>query len=130
MQDRKYKVKLNSAEKIEELLQETYDQTCRQINEIQNEINKLTVSTNLADASIEEKAKYAKAIHDYTGDKTKAIMLKFEIAKFMGEILKHNGDVGGALNDQGFVKATKLDLTKIRAELSKSQDSDKYILNS
>lgn len=129
MQDRKYKVKLNSAEKIEELLQETYDQTCRQINEIQNEINKLTVSTNLADTSIEEKAKYAKAIHDYTGDKTKAIMCKFEIAKFMGEILKHNGDVGGALNDQGFTKSTKLDLTKIRAELSKSQDSDKYILN-
>jgi len=129
MQDRKYKVKLNSAEKIEELLQETYDQTCRQINEIQNEINKLTVSTNLADTSIEEKAKYAKAIHDYTGDKTKAIMSKFEIAKFMGEILKHNGDVGGALNDQGFVKATKLDLTKIRAELSKSQNSDNYILN-
>ena len=74
MQERKYKVKLNSAEKIEELLQETYDQTCRQITEIQNEINKLTVSTNLADTSIEEKAKYAKAIHDYTGDKTKAIM--------------------------------------------------------
>ena len=129
MQDRKYKIKLNSAEKIEELLQETYDQMCRQITEIQNEINKLTVSTNLADASIEEKTKYAKAIHDYTGDKTKAITSKFEIAKFMGEILKHNGDIGDALNDQGFAKATKLDLTKIRAELSKSQDSSNYILN-
>ena len=129
MTDRKYKVKLNSAEKIEDLLQEIYDQACRQIVEIQNEINKLTNSTNLADISIDEKAKYAKAIHDYVGDKTKAIASKFEIAKFMGEILKHNGDIGDALNDQGFNKSTKLDLKAIRAELNKSQDKDTYILN-
>lgn len=129
MTDRKYKVKLNSAEKIEDLLQEIYDQACRQIIEIQNEINKLTNSTNLADISIDEKAKYSKAIHDYLGDKTKAISSKFEIAKFMGEILKHNGDISGALNDQGFAKSTKLDLTAIRAEMNKSKDGDTYILN-
>lgn len=129
MTDRKYKVKLNSAEKIEDLLQEIYDQACRQIVEIQNEINKLTNSTNLADISIEEKAKYAKAIHDYVGDKTKAIASKFEIAKFMGEILKHNGSIGDTLNDQGFAKSTKLDLKAIRDELNKTQDGDTYILN-
>ena len=59
MDAKRYKVRLNSVEKIEELLQEIYDQSCRQINEIQNEINKLTNSTNLGsdDITMEEKAK-------------------------------------------------------------------------
>lgn len=129
MIDKKYKVKLNSAEKIEDLLQEIYDQACRQIIEIQNEINKLTNSTNLGEMSIDEKAKYAKAIHDYVGDKGKAISSKFEIAKFMGEILKHNGDIGGALNDQGFAKSTKLDLAAIRKEMIKADEGGNYILS-
>ena len=47
MESKRIKVRLNSVEKIEELLQEVYDQACRQINEIQNEINKLINSTNL-----------------------------------------------------------------------------------
>ena len=46
MESKRIKVRLNSVEKIEELLQEVYDQACRQINEIQNEINKLINSTN------------------------------------------------------------------------------------
>ena len=32
MENKRYKVRLNSAEKIEELLQEIYDQACRQLN--------------------------------------------------------------------------------------------------
>ena len=39
-------VKINSVEKIEQLLQEIYDQTVKQYNEIQNEMNKLTKSCN------------------------------------------------------------------------------------
>lgn len=123
--EKKYKVKLNSIEKIEELLQEIYDQACRQLNEIQNEMNKLQNSTNLGQdgISIEDKAKYAKAIHDFMGDKERAIKSKFEIAKFMGELAKHNGDLGETLNDQGFVKATKLDLKALKAGMS-NDDGD------
>ena len=71
MENKRIKVRLNSVEKIEEVLQEVYDQACRQINEVQNEINKLINSTNLAsdDFTMEDKAKYFKAIHDLTGDK-------------------------------------------------------------
>lgn len=123
--EKKYKVKLNSIEKIEELLQEIYDQACRQLNEIQNEMNKLQNSINLGQdgISIEDKAKYAKAIHDFMGDKERAIKSKFEIAKFMGELAKHNGDLGETLNDQGFVKATKLDLKALKAGMS-NDDGD------
>lgn len=131
MSDRKYKVRLNSSEKIEELLQEIYDQACRQINEIQNEINKLTNSTNLGsdDFTMEDKAKYSKAIHDFMGDKTKAIAAKFEIAKFMGEILKHNGNIGEAVNDKNFQKRTSLNLSEIRAAMKDDGgDGDNYEL--
>ena len=125
-----YKVRLNSVEKIEELLQEIYDQACRQINEIQIEINKLTVSTNLGtdETTMDDKAKYAKAIHDYIGDKTKAIAAKFEIAKFMGELVKHNGDLNATANDNNFKKRTSLNLKEIRDVLDED-NNDKTTYN-
>ena len=126
METKRYKVRLNSAEKIEELLQEIYDQACKQITEIQNEINKLVNSTNLgADGfSIDAKATYAKAIHDFMGDKAKAIAAKFEVAKFMGEILKHNGDANAAVNDKNFKKRTSLNLNEIKSMLSEDNGGD------
>lgn len=125
METKRYKVRVNSTEKIEELLQEIYDQACRQITEIQNEINKLTNSTNLGsdDFTMDDKAKYSKAIHDYMGDKNKAIQSKFEIAKFMGELLKHNGDANAVLNDKNYTKKTSLNLNDLKAAL-KDVDSD------
>jgi predicted YcjX-like family ATPase len=125
-----YKVRLNSVEKIEELLQEIYDQACRQINEIQIEINKLTVSTNLGtdETTMDDKAKYAKAIHDYIGDKSKAIAAKFEIAKFMGELIKHNGDLNATANDNNFKKRTSLNLKEIRDVLDED-NNDKTTYN-
>ena len=130
--EKRYKVKLNSIDKIEELLQEIYNEACRQLNQIQNEMDKLMSNINLGneEISIEEKTKYAKAIHDFVGDKDKAIKSKFEIAKFMGEIVKHNGDINGALNDPGFNKATKLDIKTLK-NLNfdeDSSDSNTYIL--
>lgn len=124
--EKKYKVRLNSINKVEELLQEVYEQACRQLNEIQNEINKLANSTNLGadDIGMDEKAKYAKAMHDFLGDKNKAIMSKFEIARFMGELIKHSGDIDSTLNDQSFAKRTSLDLAGLRAEIDKINEGD------
>ena len=130
--EKKYKVKLNSIEKIEELLHEIYDQAVRHLNEIQMEMNKLQNSTNLGQdgISIEDKAKYAKAIHDFMGDKERALKSKFEIAKFMGELAKHGGDLGETLNDQGFVKKTSLDLKALKSSISNDDNggSSTYIL--
>ena len=113
------KIRLKSIEKVEQVLQERYDLTCKEINEIQNEMNKLMNSSSLANLTMEDKARYAKAMHDFIGDKTKAINLKFEIAKFMGEIIKHNGDLGKTVNDMNNVKATKMDLRNLRSEINK-----------
>ena len=42
---KKYTVKLNNVEKIEQLLQETYNLACLQATQIQNEINKIANTT-------------------------------------------------------------------------------------
>ena len=96
---KKYKLKLNSAEKIEELLQELYDESDKNIVEIQNEMNKLSNSVQLAEEIVDAKAKYAKAMNDYISNKDKAIARKLDIAKLMSEILKFNGNVKLAVTE-------------------------------
>ena len=90
---KRYKLKLNSIEKIEELLQELYDEADKNIVEIQNEMNKLSSSVQLSEEIVDAKAKYAKAMNDYISSKDKAIGRKLDIAKLMSEIIKYNGDI-------------------------------------
>lgn len=90
---KKYKLKLDSVAKLEELLQELYDETTKNIVEIQNEINKLSNSTALKDEIMDAKAKYAKAMNDYSSNKNKALSTKMDIAKLMTEVLKFHGNL-------------------------------------
>lgn len=118
------KIRLNSLEKIEQILQETYDLTVKEINEIQNEMNKLMNSSPLADATFEDKARYAKAMHDFIKDKTKAIEVKLDIAKFMGELYKYDGNVNKALADPTIAKSTSLNLKSLRNDVKKILDEN------
>lgn len=95
----RFKLKLNSTEKIEQLLQELYNESCKNIEEIQIQMNKLQNSVMLNDEIMEAKAKYAKAMNDFITNKDKAIGRKLEIAKLMSEIMKYNGDVNKAFNE-------------------------------
>lgn len=95
----RYKLKLNSAEKIEQLLQELYNESCKNIEEIQTQMNKLQNSVLLNDEIMEAKTKYAKAMNDFITNKDKAIGRKLEIAKLMSEIMKFNGDANKAFNE-------------------------------
>lgn len=96
---KRYKLKLDSKPKIEELLQEIYNEACMNIEEAQREINRISVSTNLNEEVIDGKAKYAKAINDFITTKDKAIARKFEIAKLLTEVVKFNGNVQQAFNE-------------------------------
>ncbi len=89
----KYKLKLNNVENLRELLQELYDESTMNITEIQNEINKLSQSTQLNQEIMDSKAKYAKAMNDFSSNKNKALGLKLDIAKMMVEIIKFNGNL-------------------------------------
>ncbi len=113
MERKKYTVKLNNIEKIEQLLQETYDLANRQTNQIQEEINKISNTTTINELDIDGKEKYAKIMNGYISLQQKAIQQKFDVAKLMSEVLKHNGDVNSAIADTK-KGATTLDLTKLK----------------
>lgn len=126
MAERRLQIRLNSNEKIEQLLQESYDLTCKQINDIQNEMNKLSNSCNLADVTIEEKTKYAKAMNDFIVSREKAITKKVDIAKLMAEILKHNGDVSDTLNDKNAMKGIGgFKIEELRKAMKNEMNTDK-----
>ena len=116
------KIRVNSLERIEQILQETYDLTVKEINEIQNEMNKLVNSSPLATATFDDKAKYAKAVHDFIKDKTEAIKMRLDIAKFMGEIYKYDGNVTKAIADPAISKSTSLNLKSLRNDVKKILD--------
>lgn len=92
-----YKIKLNSISKLEELLQEIYNQACQLIVMTETEMNKLSQSTILSQTSDDIKMKYAKAINDFINTKEKAITKKFEVAKFMGDMIRYQGNAENAI---------------------------------
>jgi hypothetical protein len=98
--EKKFKVRLNSVDKVEALLQEIYDDSLRQMTLIQDRINEIEQSTTLADETIDTKAKYAKLMHDYITDKEKAIGRKLDVSRLMTEVLKQNGDVDAVISDK------------------------------
>jgi predicted oxidoreductase (fatty acid repression mutant protein) len=100
---KRYCLKLNNINKIEELLQELYNEADKTIVELQNQINILKNSIQLNEEIVDGKAKYAKAINDFINSKDKAIGRKLEIAKLMAEIHKYNGNVKAAMEDDNSV---------------------------
>lgn len=127
---KKYNVKLNNTEKIEQLLQETYDLACQQHTTIQNEINKVMNTTVVNDLDIDGKEKYGKIMKEYFALQQKSIIMKMDLAKLMSEILKHNGDVSKALEADS-MKSSKLDLASLRklakdANTSVNSDTQTY----
>lgn len=120
---KKYTVKLNNIDKIEQLLQETYNLACQQFTQIQGEINKIANTTILKDLDIDGKEKYGKIMNNYISLQQKAITQKFDIAKLMSEIIKHNGDIDGALKDAAKAH-TSLDIKSIRDIVNKAKESN------
>ena len=117
---KKYTVKVNNIDKVEQLLQETYNLACQQYTQIQDEINKVANTTKLKELDIDGKEKYGKVMSNYISLQQKSINQKFDIAKLMAEIIKHNGDINGALDASKNVP-TSLDINKLRALAKEAQ---------
>lgn len=121
----KFKVELNNASNIRDLLQETYKLADQQLVQAQDEMNKLANATRLQDEVMDSKQKYSKAMNDYLTIKDKAIRTKLDIAKLMTEIMNHNGNVKEAI-EQGGVSNATFDLKKIKQMVNDSyQEPDK-----
>ena len=115
----KFKVELNDPGNIRDILQQAYNLADEQIIQSQNEINKLSNSTDLYEEGMDGKQKYAKAINDFLAIKDKAISKKMEIAKLMTEILHH----GGSLQGEQTNGKQSLDIAKIK-EMVKNMHDD------
>lgn len=96
---KKFKIELNSADNLRDLLQDVIELADEQLTQIQDEINKLKNSTDLTQEVMDGKAKYAKAINDYLGIKDKAMAKKIDVAKMLNEVMQHNGDVKAAMEE-------------------------------
>ena len=70
-------------------------------------------TTTVNNLDIDGKEKYGKIMKEYFTLQQKAITIKMDVAKLMSEIIKHNGDVNKALNDDN-MKKSSLDISKLR----------------
>jgi hypothetical protein len=118
----KLKIQVNDLQNVRDLLQTAYDLANEQIVQAQNEINKLSVATELQNESIDGKAKYAKAINDYLGIKDKAISKKLDIAKILSDICNHNGDVKDAF-ENGSIKDMDFNFDDIKKMVDESYEN-------
>lgn len=124
-----YKLKLNSVEKIEELLQELYNETNKMVNEIQEQMNKLSSSVTLNQEAMDAKVKYSKAMNDFLSNKEKAISKKLDIAKLMSEILKFNGNMKAVVQESDMDwDAFKDTLYESESTEQKQDETEKYEL--
>lgn len=118
----KLKIELNDIQNIKDLLQNAYNLADEQIVQAQNEINKLSVSTQLEQEAMDAKSKYAKAINDYLGMKDKAISKKLDIAKILTDIYHHNGDVKEALESGNNTKDMDFNFDDIKKMIDESYE--------
>jgi len=128
-----FKIELNNAQNIRDLLQTIYRLSDEQILQAQNEINKLSVATQLQEEAMDAKSKYAKAINDYLSMKDKAISKKIDVAKILTDIYHHNGDVKEALETGTSMKDLSFDFDDIRKmvddSLQEKEETKKIELN-
>ena len=127
-----FKVELNSADNLRDLVQNVIDLADTQINQAQNEIEKLKKSTDLTQEIMDGKSKYAKAINDYLSVIDKAMAKKIDIAKLLNEVMSHNGDIKAAMEDtqkQGFnINALQSMIDETMLKKEKSNETKTIIL--
>lgn len=115
-----YRIELNSLSNLQNLLQESYDITTEQINSAQQEMNKLTASTDLKEELMDGKAKYSKALHDFMTDKDRALSRRIEIAKLMAEVIKEHGNSKRAFDEIEGENAFNVDVNSLNELLRNS----------
>ena len=119
-----FKVELNSADNLRDLVQNVIDLADSQIKQAQGEIEKLKKSTDLTQEAMHGKSKYAKAVNDYLSLIDKAMAKKIDIAKLLNEVMAHNGDIKAAMEEtqkQGFninALQSMIDETMLKKEKS------------
>jgi hypothetical protein len=119
---RKHDVKVNDNESLEGLMQETYNDACLQINDVQRTINELTTGAN--PDGVDDLTKVAKEKGNLLKVKDSAIRVKLEIAKLQSDIIKNRGDANAAIAERSDGKVSLDDFKSIREMFRKGQNTN------
>ncbi len=119
---RKHDVKVNNNDSLEGLMQETYNDACLQINDVQRTINELTTGAN--PDGVDDLTKVAKEKGNLLKVKDSAIRVKLEIAKLQSDIIKNRGDANAAIAERGDGKVSLDDFKSIREMFRKGQNTN------
>ena len=119
---RKQDVKVNDTESLEGLMQETYNDACLQIIDVQRTINELT--TGVTPDGVDDLTKIAKEKGNLLKVKDSAIRVKLEIAKLQSDIIKNRGDANAAIAERGDSKVSLSDFKSIREMFKKGHNND------
>jgi hypothetical protein len=125
MRSPKLKIELNSRENLSDILNELYNETVMLILTVQDEMNSLSNSTGLDSLDMDDKANYARSMHQYICDKTAALKLKMDISKLLAEVLKTGGNEKAALQglSQSGEKIESFDLKSLQKALKETADT-------
>ena len=116
---KKQSIEINSSDSLQGLLQEVYNNTVTQINDAQKVVNEVAAGSDPQD--VDDWVKLAKAKTDALKLKDSAIKTKLDIGKLQNEIIKHNGSISLAANNNPDVVNNE-SFAKIR-ELLKERDN-------
>jgi len=121
----KYKIVLNDKTNLQTGLNEIYHELDFLINQIQDEITKLSENTSLVDMTMDDKSEYAKAVHNLLVDKTNVMKLKIDVQKIVTEVLKTGGNEIDALNNLKKGKSvTAIDVKSLQKMIASTQKTD------
>lgn len=108
---RKQEVKVNNTESLAGLMQETYNDACLQIIELQSTINELTNGTKPVE--IVEHALIAKEKGALLKGKDSAIKIKLELAKLQAAIINNGGNAEAGVRAASGGQASTSDFSSI-----------------
>lgn len=115
---KKTDIKVNDNDSLEGLMQETYNDSCLQINDAQKSINVLNNSIVATD--VDDLTKIAKETANMMKIKDSAIKIKLELAKLQSDIIKNRGDIDSTLSERSNGSASVNDFKSIRDMLKQN----------
>ena len=119
---KKTDLKVNDNSSLENLMQETYNDACLQINDAQKTINELAASATPTD--VDDLTKIAKEKGNLLKIKDSSIRIKLEIAKLQSDIIKNRGDVDSAVSERSSGSASLSDFKSIREMLKNEKNNE------
>ena len=115
---KKNKIKLNSVENLENIMQEVYNDANVQINDANRAINELVNSSTPED--INDLAIVAKEKGNLMKIKDSATKIKLELAKLEADMIKNQGNVEETV--KASIGVTKADFKSVREMITKKNN--------